>query len=171
MYVVYCHINRLNGKRYVGWAVVNEGQSSHDAMMRRWKDHCWHVRQGSTYVFHNSIRKHGEDAWRHDVLEVHSDLKPAKDAEVRLIAELQTFFFEHPETGYNMTRGGDGCQMSGTLNHFFGKRHSEQARQIIKEKRAQQVMLPCTPEKAEKIRNANIETFSRLREWDDITTS
>lgn len=132
-------------------------------MIRRWKDHCWHSKRGSTYVFHNSIRKHGKEAWTHEILESHETIEEVKLAEIRLIAEHQTFFYDHPDKGYNMTRGGDGVRNFGELNHFFGKKHTEATRAIIKEKRAEQVMNPCSAEKALKISQSNLKTFEKLK--------
>lgn len=162
MYIVYCHTNRSNGKRYIGWATVKEGQTSYDAMMRRWREHCYDVRHGSKFIFHNAIRKHGVDNWDHEVLETHPSEDLVKATEIRLIVEYRTLFHDYPDLGYNMTPGGDGRAMLGELNSFFGHHHSAETRAIIKQKRALQTMT-CSPEKAEKIRQTNLKTFAKLK--------
>lgn len=96
-YVVYCHTNRNTGKRYVGYTRMT--------MMQRWNVHLKHVDKGSNLLFHNSIRKHGVDAWDHDVIcDNVEKLDYTKLLERHFIEMLGTF-----ENGYNMTTGGDGC--------------------------------------------------------------
>ena len=78
-------------------------------MEERWAWHCYDaIRARDRFVFHAAIRKYGVDAWNHAALEMYDTADAAKLAEIRLIAEHQTFCYEHPERGYNMTRGGEG---------------------------------------------------------------
>lgn len=164
MHIVYCHTNKLNGKKYVGFThTESDDELPEVAMHRRWLAHCAKVREGSNGVFHNSIRKNGLDVWDHNVLETHPTEQFAKDAEIRLIAELKTYFFEYPDKGYNMTRGGDGSAQPGELNHFYGKKHSEETRQKIREARARQVVT-CSEETAKKISESNLATMAKMRE-------
>lgn len=106
MYVVYCHTNRINGKRYVGWATITRRKAPHHAMMRRWGEHA--TQRGSECMFHDAICKYGIDVWDHELLEVMSTLKGAKHAEKLWIAQRKTYAFDPDGWGYNMTRGGDG---------------------------------------------------------------
>lgn len=117
MFIVYLHTNRINGKRYVGWAIVKPGQSYHDAMMRRWNTHCKNPRGD---LFARAIRKHGEDAWDHEILEVMRTREGVKHAEKLWIAQRQTCAFEPGHHGYNMTHGGDG---GGMLGHVPSQEH------------------------------------------------
>lgn len=123
MFIVYCHTNRVNRKRYIGWAIVRKGQTPHNAMMRRWAAHCANPRSD---LFPNAIRKYGTEAWDHEVLEVMSTRKGVKHAERLWIAQRRTCAFDHPESGYNMTRGGDG---GGMLGHVPTPEHREKIRQ------------------------------------------
>lgn len=125
MFIVYCHTNRLNRKSYIGWAIVREGQTPYDAMMRRWSAHCANSRPD---LFPNAIRKYGIDAWDHEVLEVMSTRKGIKQAEKLWITQHRTCAFDHPDTGYNMTRGGDG---GGMLGHVPTQEHREKLRQAL----------------------------------------
>jgi group I intron endonuclease len=112
MYVVYKHVNRVNGKAYVGWTSTS--------IEERWNWHCDDaLREIDNFVFHAAIRKHGIDVWDHLTLEITSTEQAAKDAEVRLIAEHKTFCYDHPESGYNMTHGGEGLS---------GFKHREESR-------------------------------------------
>jgi group I intron endonuclease len=125
-YVVYKHTNRANGKAYIGWSSLT--------MEERWKWHCYDaVTARDSFVFHAAIRKHGSEAWNHEVLEICVSEAAAKLAEIRLITEHKTFRFEHPDKGYNMTRGGDGVsgltwsaerrkRCSGENAPMFGRR-------------------------------------------------
>lgn len=104
--VIYCHTNQNNNKRYVGWALIYADQTPNEGMLRRWKDH---LQNNDELLFHRAIRKHGEDAFLHEVLEVTNLTADAKSAEKRWIAELRTCVLDDG-WGYNMTRGGDGGQ-------------------------------------------------------------
>lgn len=108
MYVIYSHTNTKNAKRYVGWASVGVNQTCVEAMTRRWLDHCYDARRGSKRLFHNAIRKHGEDAWQHEVIDVVRTLASARRAEILWIGHYRAFAFDADSHGYNMTRGGDG---------------------------------------------------------------
>ena len=120
MFLVYMHMNKANGKRYVGWTIMRDGQSCTEAMTRRWNVHCLAANNGSRLLFHRAIRKHGTDAWHHEVLEVMSSREGVKHAEKLWIAQRETCAFDHPNKGYNMTRGGDG---GGLLGHKFTLEH------------------------------------------------
>lgn len=103
-YIVYCHTNRNTGKRYIGYTKYS--------LMKRWNTHVSHVMKGSSLLFHNSIRKHGIDAWDHDVIcENVETLAHAKILECHFIEMLGTF-----GGGYNMTLGGDGCPIIAPWN-------------------------------------------------------
>lgn len=114
LFVVYMHTNEHNGKRYVGYTKLS--------LHERWRVHLKMARLGSQQLFHKAIRKHGTQPWEHRVLQECSSEIDAKLAEVRLIEEHASYAYDHPETGYNLTRGGDGTH---------GHRHTETARQKI----------------------------------------
>ena len=63
-YIIYCHTNKLNGKRYVGRSV--------NTLEGRWYTHVSGARNNSQCLFHKAIRKYGfsDDAWKHELLEV-----------------------------------------------------------------------------------------------------
>lgn len=100
VYVLYKHTNVVNGKSYIGWTSTT--------LEKRWQLHCQHANNFSSCLFHRAIMKYGVDAWIHDILEIHDTQELAKAAEIRLISTHQTFCTDHPDRGYNMTRGGDG---------------------------------------------------------------
>ena len=92
---VYAHVNRINGKRYVG-------VTSKDKVEHRWNS-------GNGYKenphFYSAIQKYGWDSFEHII--IYDDLAEdeAKEMEKYLIAEWRT---QDNKYGYNMTSGGDG---------------------------------------------------------------
>jgi hypothetical protein len=107
-YIIYSHTNYENGKSYIGWTVVRKGQTLNQSIALRWQRHCRDARSGSSFLFHNAIRKYGEGAWEHEVIDVVSRIENAKHAEVLWIKQRNTYAFAKNGFGYNMTRGGDG---------------------------------------------------------------
>lgn len=97
-WTVYCHIHTESGRRYVGLTKLT--------MMKRWNRHVYDAirrSRGITY-FHNAIRKHGKDAFDHEVLETCQTLEEANAAEEKWIAHFDT---RDPEKGFNLKKGGD----------------------------------------------------------------
>jgi group I intron endonuclease len=92
---VYVHINKINGKRYVG--ITSKKKVEH-----RWES-------GSGYKenphFYAAIQKYGWDGFDHIILFDDMNEQDAKSKERELIKEWNT---QDREYGYNMTSGGDG---------------------------------------------------------------
>lgn len=92
---VYVHINKANGKRYVGITSKPKPES-------RWES-------GSGYKenphFYSAIQKYGWDGFEHVILFDGLSEREAKDTEILLIREWKT---QDNTYGYNMTSGGDG---------------------------------------------------------------
>lgn len=97
-FTVYRHINRLNGKSYIGW--------TSKSIDYRWNQHCRLAQNASPLVFHSAISKYGPDQFDHEILEICESEKEAAAAEIRLIKEYKTHYIDG--FGYNMTLGGDG---------------------------------------------------------------
>lgn len=115
MHIVYKHTNRQNGKAYVGFTpkVTISGATAEELLQWRWQGHCSDaLERGSDLIFHKAIRKHGLDAFDHEVLETCPTLAEVLKREVHWIAELHTSV---DEGGYNMTRGGEGNLMSESV--------------------------------------------------------
>ena len=92
---VYIHVNKLNGKMYVG--VTSKTNPNH-----RWQN-------GSGYSenshFRGAINKYGWDNFNHLILHEGLTEVEAKTFEKYYIYILKT---QDPKYGYNMTSGGDG---------------------------------------------------------------
>ena len=95
MYVIYCHTCRATGHKYIGQTKAG--------IQRRWVRHVEDARGGSELLLHRAIRKHGEAAFEHEVLEDGiATQEEANAAEIRWIAALGTI----APNGYNLDMGG-----------------------------------------------------------------
>lgn len=94
-WTVYVHINKFNGKRYVG--ITSKKKPEH-----RWES-------GGGYVgnphFYSAIQKYGWDGFNHEIVADGLDFDSAKQMECDLIKECNT---QDNAFGYNMTSGGEG---------------------------------------------------------------
>lgn len=89
-YEIYCHTHIESGKRYVG--------QSFAGMEARWEQHVIEAQfTRSTRRFAVAIRKHGPDAFTHEVLEAVTTQREADNAERAWILKLGTV---HP-AGFN----------------------------------------------------------------------
>jgi len=95
MNLIYLITNLVTGKKYIGF-------TSYD-MKKRIGEHRSKAKAGSMYNLHQSIRKHGWDNFRVDVIDQTEDSNEARVLEIRYILEHKSF-----GGGYNMTPGGDG---------------------------------------------------------------
>ncbi|MHC1785443.1 MAG: GIY-YIG nuclease family protein [Christensenellales bacterium] len=93
-WTVYEHVNKTNGKRYIGITCKNPEQ--------RWNNGNGY--RCSRYFF-NAINKYGWDGFYHNILERELSEFQAKQREVELIA-----FHNSTDSvyGYNLTYGGQG---------------------------------------------------------------
>ena len=92
-YVVYCHTNKINGKRYIG-------------ITSRKPEYRWKNGEGYSHNhhFYCSIKKYGWDNFSHDIL--YSDLskEEAWEIEKSLIEKYGT---TNQDKGYNIGTGGE----------------------------------------------------------------
>ena len=109
-YTVYMHINKVNGKRYVGIT----SQNVKDRWGRGSKYHSQH--------FGRAIDKYGWDAFEHNI--VVEDLSREDACEIERIL-IKVYDLTNPQKGYNETLGGEGGGM-------YNKHHSEEAKEKIR---------------------------------------
>lgn len=93
-YCVYCHTNKIDGKKYFGQTgLVPE---------IRWG------KNGKKYNgcphFYCAIQKYGWDGFYHDIIASNLTLKEANNFEELMIAKFHT---QDPQFGYNIANGGD----------------------------------------------------------------
>lgn len=96
-FTLYCHTNKVNGKKYVGQTV--------DTVEGRWKEHLSAAKQHrGARIFGHAIRKYGAEVFDHEVLEVVDTQIEADLAEAKWITRLRS---RSPD-GYNLALGGSG---------------------------------------------------------------
>ena len=93
-YVVYIHMNKVNGKVYVGITCQKPS--------RRFS-------KGNGYrecpKFWNAIKKYGWNGFLHIIYRTGLTEKEAKELEIELISSYKSFDIKY---GYNTSKGGDG---------------------------------------------------------------
>lgn len=136
-YKIYVHVNKVNGKIYIG-------QTKFKNLNRRWNT------DGSGYKtnkhFWNAIQKYGWNNFEHIILFEDLSLEEANLIEEELIKKYDS---TNPNKGYNLRFGGSNSSFSeetinkfreirkgtqcGELNNFYGKKHSEETKQKLRE--------------------------------------
>lgn len=95
-FCVYCHINKINGKRYIGQTCD---------LKERWR--CKGKNYFASVKFFNAIKKYGWDSFEHIVLYENLTLEEANRIEEELIEKYDTI-----KNGYNIKSGGENSVMS-----------------------------------------------------------
>ena len=95
-YCVYVHINKVNGKMYVGQTVYGDNPN------KRWLNGHGYVNQK---YFGKAVKKYGWDNFEHEVVASNLTKAEADAFEMLLIKQLNT---TNPLFGYNITFGGGG---------------------------------------------------------------
>lgn len=121
LYCVYCHINLVNNKKYIGITK----QRPQD----RWRENGKGY-QGQT-KFWNAIKKYGWDNFEHIILFTNLTLEEANYKEKELID-----YFDTIKNGYNVSSGGSPTihsiqTIQKIHNSMIGKKHSEQTKRLI----------------------------------------
>jgi len=150
--IIYKAENLINHKVYVG--------KTSNTLEYRQLGHFNAAKKGSKLVFHQAIRKYGIDCFKFSVLCKCSSLENLNRREKYFITSLDSMI----PNGYNMTVGGDG-QVKGWKSPTKGTHfHSEEAKAIIREKRALQIITEETKQKqSESLKKAYSE--GRRKSW------
>ena len=100
MWCIYCHLNKINGKRYVGL--------TKQKLKKRWQN-GFGYNVGTQPVFGAAIAKYGWNNFEHIILEDNIEtLDEANAREKYWIAYYHTWVHDPQCNGYNITMGGDG---------------------------------------------------------------
>lgn len=105
---VYCHTNKVNGKKYIG--ITSQEPT------RRWQNGNHYDTQP---YFWRAIQKYGWDGFQHEILYTDLSKESAEQLEVDLIKKYQT---QDPNKGYNSADGGAARS---------GWHHTEEAKEKI----------------------------------------
>ena len=133
MYVVYQHVNKNNGKRYIG--ITRQNPPS-----LRWGANGCNYK--SSPHFYASIQKYGWDSFEHEVLFDNLTKEQACSLEIKLIDKYHTM---DRRFGYNSTTGGESFVMSEESRIKTSKSMMNNKNGLGK---------PCSKEKAKKISDA-----------------
>jgi hypothetical protein len=98
IWTLYCHTHIASDRRYIGL--------TQKTMLHRWNQHYAQAKRltGKTSHFINAIRKHGKDAFSHEVLAQSWTLEGANATEEELILQYDT---RNQKVGFNVMRGGE----------------------------------------------------------------
>lgn len=119
--IIYKITNLINNKIYVGQDIKNNPNY-----------------YGSGNLIILAIKKHGKENFKKEILEYCSNEKELDEREIYWIKELKS---TNREIGYNICEGGHSYRtMKGENNFWFGKHHSEETKEKIREKRKLQKM-------------------------------
>lgn len=153
-FVVYCHTNKINNKRYIGITCQNPEV--------RWGPNGNNYKQSQPY-FASAIRKYGWDNFNHEILAEGLTAKEANDKEIELIALYNTYVGDTNCQGYNLTRGGFG----GIKYLTDEDRRTAINQSSLAYKKAWREQLKLNPE-ADKIYREKECLRSKLRMQDDV---
>lgn len=131
-WTVYAHINKINGKIYIG--ITGRDPKN------RW-GHNGYKYKKSTY-FYNAIQKYGWDNFDHIILMTNLSKEMANEIEKALIKKYE---LNNRSIGYNIAKGGNGFYMSelakekisksnkGKTSWIKGKHHTDETKRKIGE--------------------------------------
>lgn len=106
MSIIYKITNKINGKSYIG---KTEGKN----YIKYIEGHFRLAKNGDDKVFYKAIRKYGKNNFEVDIIwKGKYKGKPLGRLEIFFIGQYNSFL-----KGYNMTKGGEGCDWSGR-NHI-----------------------------------------------------
>lgn len=119
--IIYKITNLINGKFYIGQDIKNNPKYF-----------------GSGKLINSAIKKYGKENFKKEILEFCTDEKHMDEREIFWIKELNA---TDRKIAYNICEGGKTYRtMKGENNPRFGKQHTEETKNIIKEKRKLQKM-------------------------------
>ena len=101
-YTIYCHLNKINGKRYIG--------QTKQSVNRRWgKNGSGYTHKHPDGLFAKAINKYGWDNFEHQILFTNLTKEEANQKEIELIAFYKT---NNSDFGYNIAAGGNTNTLS-----------------------------------------------------------
>jgi len=137
IYAIYCITNTVNGKKYVG--------QTRCGVELRWRQHCNDAENGAPYLLHRAIRKYGEAAFTHALIEDVVGLDAANAAE-----ELWISYFDSTnlELGYNLKAGGNVAAVHPTTKAKMSASQRAHAATLSPEKRREVALNAVSVRKA-----------------------
>lgn len=130
MYYIYSHINKTNGKRYIG--ITNDIEN-------RWRNNGIAYKPYGGKVterpFWNAICKYGFDGFEHEIIKTVDSFEQACEGEKEYIAFFDT---RNRRKGYNLAIGGNGGRIyiehpKGMKGKHHGEEKKKQQSELMKE--------------------------------------
>lgn len=106
MYLIYCYINKINNKRYIGITSrsIEEREASHIYESKNISNKCYNT------PFKRAIRKYGIDGFYRTIIAEVETLNEACELEKYYIKKYKTYYKYKNSNGYNATIGGEFIQ-------------------------------------------------------------
>lgn len=100
---IYKITNKINNKIYIGLTTktIQERFQTHIATAYNINSKDYNE------LIKKAIRKYGKENFTIEQIDEAEELNTLKEKEIYWINKYQSYAFEYPENGYNMTRGGD----------------------------------------------------------------
>lgn len=122
---VYMHVNKMNGKKYIG-------QTCQNPPKKRWANGLGYVESPK---FWNAIQKYGWDGFEHIIIQDNLTLDEANSLEESLIKKYNTM---SDKFGYNLQSGGENKLHSKETKKKMsedrkGRHHSEETKKKLSE--------------------------------------
>ena len=124
-YTIYRAVNRINGKSYIGFT---------KDFVRRMREHL--SGDGKCRLFKDALAKYGADNFLWETLYLSNDREFAQEIMEPYFIRLYKSYCK--DNGYNLSLGGEGANGPGhfgSANGFFGRRHSEETKEKIRQKK------------------------------------
>ena len=134
---IYKTTNTVNGKIYVG-------QKKSDKFLKE-----QYLVSGK--ILQQAVEKYGKDCFTVCLLDTADTLEELGERERFWIKELKS---QDPNIGYNITPGGIHVPLDKEANGFYGKHHSEETKQHLRE--MAKTRSPMSEETKEKIRQKHL---------------
>lgn len=99
--IIYCAINTINGKRYIGQTIRD--------LDKRKSEHISQANNGSKFAFHLAINKYGSDVFDWSIIDVADNQEELDEKELYWIE----FYDCYRTGGYNMAVGGQFGKKTG----------------------------------------------------------
>ena len=172
--IIYKAVNSVNGKIYIGL-------TTSDLEIRKYQHRNKSEKQKNKQLLYKAIRKYGWVNFEWEIIDHAENEDELNKKEVTWIEFYNSYAFKENSNGYNMTIGGEstkGVRLSdetrkriseatkGANNPNYGNRHSDEARQKIREKRIGLKLSEETIVKFKEARKGEGNSNSKLTEND-----
>jgi group I intron endonuclease len=160
MFYIYKITNKINGKLYIG-KTNNPYQRMHVhlTVAKLGAENDFYLINGQYSLLQRAITKHGADNFDFNIVEENEYEEVIFEREKYWIAFYKTNVCRYgPDYGYNLTDGGEGSS---------GRKHSENAKQKMREKATGRLHSPETKELLSQQRAGKNSIKNKLT-WDDV---